>query len=86
MIEQKVPLTADQRKRLIDVTMTETKPEAGEGYYKYYAVLLQMSKIPEDRIKPIFAADEWPAFQNLMRQGRMAQGQAFGMEAGDFDE
>ncbi|MBA3316438.1 MAG: hypothetical protein H0T47_24535 [Planctomycetaceae bacterium] len=88
MIDQKIPLTADQRKRLIDVTMSETTPPDAvvEGHYKYYAVLFQMSQIREDRIQPIFADDEWPAFKVLMQQGQMARGMIFRAGAGEFDE
>jgi len=87
MIDQKVPLTAAQRERLIEVTLRETTPPETpvEGSYKYYVVLLQMSKVPEDRLKPIFEEGEWRAVRVLLQQGRVAEGQIRRLD-GAFDE
>lgn len=88
MIDQKIPLTADQRTRLIDVTMSETEPlhVTIESHYKYFAVLFQMSEIPQQQIKPIFQDNEWPAVQAVLRQGQMARGMIIRAQDADFDE
>ncbi len=88
MIDQKIPLDQDQRERLIELTLRETTPPEApvEGYSKYNVVLLLMSKVPEDSLRPIFADEEWPAFQTLLLQGRAAEGQLLRAQADDFDE
>ena len=71
MIELKIPLTIEQRKQLIEVTMSRTKPPVGrlEGHNKLYAVLFAMSEIPEGELQPIFLDNEWVAMKRILQHG-----------------
>jgi hypothetical protein len=70
VIDQKIPLTAEQRRRLTDVTISRTEPpeSVGGGSYGYYFVLSRMAEIPESEIKPVFSDVEWKALRTLLEQ------------------
>jgi hypothetical protein len=86
-IEAKIPLTAAQRGKLIDLVMSQTEPPDawGQSYYQYYFVLYAMSKIPEPDIKPIFLDNEWKVMQAMLNQGRGWEHQFRQMNDVDFD-
>jgi hypothetical protein len=88
MIEQKIPLTIEQRTRLIDLVMEKTEPlgHYGQSYYQYHAILLQMSKIPEQDLKPIFLANEWKVMQGLLQQGRGMEHMIRQMQEASLDD
>ena len=72
MIELKIPLTIEQRNKLIDVTMSKTKPPAGriEGHNKLFFVLFAMSEIPDSELQPIFLENEWVAMKRILQHGQ----------------
>lgn len=76
-IERAVPLTADQRTRLIELVLTRTEPPEvyGESHYQYYVVLLNMSKLPEEELRPIFLDNEWKLMDAILRRGQIAEAQ-----------
>jgi hypothetical protein len=85
-IDRAVPLTADQRARLIDLVLTRTEPPEiwGQSYYQYHVVLLNMSKLPEEELKPIFLGNEWKVVEAMLRQGQFVEAQL--REAQEFDD
>lgn len=72
MIDALIPMTRDQRERLITQVLAETTPPVsyGQQHYQIYLVLFQMSKVPEDRIRPIFNDLEWKLMSEVLRQGK----------------
>ncbi|MEZ6068101.1 MAG: hypothetical protein R3B90_20845 [Planctomycetaceae bacterium] len=88
-LEIKLPLTSDQRERLIKVILEETTPPnfEAENYLKYAVVLHKMSKVPEERIKPIFDDAEWKHVRQALQRGAMWGGQIDQLEkGGEVDE
>ena len=76
-IDRAVPLTADQRTRLTDLVLTRTEPPEiwGESYHQYHVVLMHMSKLPDEELKPIFLENEWKAVEAILRQGQFVEAQ-----------
>jgi hypothetical protein len=72
LIEDRIPLTSEKRSRLIDLVVETTEPPKlyGQIPYQYHVVLFQMSRIPEDELKPIFMENEWKVMQGILRQCR----------------
>ena len=70
MIESGMPLRDEQRQRLLKVILAETQPPKRFGQYDYYVVMYKLSKIPQDKLKPIFAAGQWRVMQKQFAQGR----------------
>lgn len=70
MMERTMPLRAAQRGRFIQVLKEETKPPRVFGQYDYYLVLYQLTKVSEEKLKPIFDEAQWKAFQHFTAQGR----------------
>jgi hypothetical protein len=52
-------LNDDQRHRLNELLLKETRPSRRLGPYRHWGLLLQVSKIPESRIKLIFDEAQW---------------------------
>jgi hypothetical protein len=66
-----VGFTADQRRRLIELTINETTPfEKPAGQYESQVVLLKMSRIPEDKIRPILDETRWRLLTRQLQQSR----------------
>lgn len=76
-IDRAVPLTSKQRSQLTHLVLTETSPPGtwGESHYQYHVVLLNMSKLPEEKLRPIFLENEWKAIEAMLRQGRSVEAQ-----------
>lgn len=70
MIEKGVPLRNEQREQLTKILVDETQPPRRSGQYDYYYVLLQASRLAEDKLKPIFDNGQWKRMQQYLAQGR----------------
>ncbi len=72
MIERKVPMTRKQRDAIIELIVDETKPPRyyGQSSMHFYAVLLQMSKVPTEKLRPYFNDDEWKVIAAMIQQGK----------------
>jgi hypothetical protein len=69
-LDQSVGFRADQRRRLIEHILSETQPPKRYGQYDYYIVLYQASKVPADKLKPLFEERQWALLQRSLNQGR----------------
>ena len=69
MLERTVPLRAKQRERFVAVLEQETEPVRVTGQYDYYVALYQMSKVPAQKLKPIFDEAQWKVVQKFLAQG-----------------
>ena len=72
MLENEIPLTSEQRKELLKITLEQKAPTRVDivSYYRMYLVLYKMSKIPEDQLQPIFLENEWKAMKQLMQRAK----------------
>lgn len=70
VIEQSTPLSKTQRETVIEKLLEETKPLRYASQYEYYALLYQISRIPEKTLKPLFDDVQWPVVGQLVAQGR----------------
>ncbi len=71
MLEAQMPLRHEQREKVLKLLREETKPpHRSAGQYEYYVVMLQASKIPEDKLKPLFDAAQWKIVKANLAQGR----------------
>jgi hypothetical protein len=69
LLDNYVGFTADQRRRLAAVLAEETRPPKKFGRYDYQVVILQASKLPEARLRPIFPDDaQWRKVRRQMDQ------------------
>ncbi len=83
-LDNAVGFKADQRKKLAEILMAETKPPRKYGQYDYYVVMWQAAKLPEAKIKPIFDDTQWKL---LSRQLTQVQGMGqFLKQNGYLDE
>ena len=48
-----------QRLRLFAVLLAETRPARRSGPSDYYAIMFQVSRIPVEKLRPIFDETEW---------------------------
>lgn len=69
-LDQSVGFRSEQRKKLIDLILTETDAPERYGQYDYYLVLYQAARIPADKLRPLFDDRQWALLQRLLNQGR----------------
>lgn len=46
--------------------LQETGPPRQFGQYDFYVVMVQMARIPEDKLKPLFDATQWRTMQRQL--------------------
>ncbi len=69
-LDNAVGMTAKQRQRLLKMLLDETRPPRKSGPYDYQVAMLQISRLPEGRVKPIFNDTQWPALRRQFDQAR----------------
>jgi hypothetical protein len=70
VVDAGVPLRDEQRQKLIKLLQEETKPPKRFGQYDSYVVMLQMSKLPPEKIKAILDETQWKAMQGQFQQAK----------------
>jgi len=74
MLNQSVPITSTQRRRLVDLIRRETRPPRKSSQYDYYAMMHQISKIDEEKLTLILDDIQWQVFtKQLARMRGMEQ-------------
>ncbi len=63
----------DQQRHDLEQLLLETPPPKIFGQMDYYYVLVQLSKLPEEKLKPIFDARQWKIMQQAVQRGRAFQ-------------
>jgi hypothetical protein len=58
-------LNTEQRRRLLEVLWQGTRPPKNSGPYDYHVIMLQLAKLPEARVKPIFSDTQWELLGRL---------------------
>jgi hypothetical protein len=72
-LEQAVGFRDEQRRKLVDLILRETRPPARFGQYDYYLVMYQTSQIPQEKIKPLFDEKQWQFLDRQLNQMRGMQ-------------
>jgi hypothetical protein len=67
-LEQALPMRDKQRQGLIDLLVKETKPTRTTGVYDFYLTMYQISKLPEEKVRPLFTAAEWRHIERQLAQ------------------
>ena len=67
-LDNAVGFKADQRKKLSELLLAETKPPRRYGQYDYYVVMWQAAHLPEDKVKPIFDDTQWKLLSRQLTQ------------------
>jgi hypothetical protein len=70
MLESGLPLLDEQRQAFIALLLEETRPPPRAGQYDYYVVMLKTSRIPEEKLKPLFDDVQWKILQTQLQQAR----------------
>ena len=70
MLENAMPLRDEQRQKLITLIFEQTKPPRFFGQQDYYIVMWNLSKIPENTLKPLFDESEWKILKQQFNQVR----------------
>ncbi len=59
LLDQVLGLNADQRRQVRKILREKTKPTLNSGNMDYYSLLFQLSRLPEETLKPIFRESQW---------------------------
>lgn len=72
IIENDIPLTAKQRKALLDAIVAQDPPRKSllRTPYKFYVVLYRVSTIPKEQIRPIFLDNEWDVMSGILQRAQ----------------
>ncbi|HNU59611.1 MAG TPA: hypothetical protein PKI08_06640 [Aquaticitalea sp.] len=67
-LDNQIPLTADQRRRLLAITLARTQPPRRHvnSYSQFGQVLGAMASVPEAEMKPIFSEAEWTGVKQIL--------------------
>jgi hypothetical protein len=68
--EQTVPLRDAQRRDLITLLISQTKPLRKSSQYDSYLLLFQLSQIPQEKLKPLFDARQWKVIEWNLTQAK----------------
>ena len=68
-IEQTVPLKHAQHMALKTLLLENIQPPQAFGQYDHHVVLYHLSRLPEEKIRPLFDDDQWRLLQDQFRQG-----------------
>ena len=69
-LDETVGLTADQRRRLIDLLSAEIKLPARSGQYEYYLVMYKAAQVPEEKLKAVFDGPQWKVISPTLNQAK----------------
>ncbi len=59
VLDNALGLDAGQRRKLRKLAREETRPPKSFGYYDYQVLILQLARLPEETLKPIFREAQW---------------------------
>ena len=68
-----IALRDAQRRELITLLTNETKPARGSGRYDAYVLLLQLSRLPEEKLKRLFDEDQWEVVSESLAQAQQLE-------------
>ena len=59
ILEQKIPLRDDQRRDLTGLLAKQTKLGRRLGQYEHFLIMIQLDRVPEEKLKPLFDPMQW---------------------------
>lgn len=86
VLDQRLPMTQEQRQKLIDVVLAKSEPPKAYGQSDYYLIMWRISQIPDEHLKPIFDEQEWKVFTRTTQQVRGMKQWIEQMEGGLEDD
>lgn len=69
-LDQSVGFRDEQRRKLVELIVSETQPPTRFGQYDYYLVMYQAGKIAEAKLKPLFEDRQWALLTRQLNQMR----------------
>jgi hypothetical protein len=63
-------LSDQQRRRLVQLILDNTRPPKSFGQFGNYVVLVQMSRLPEETLKSLFLASQWREIHRRLVQAQ----------------
>jgi hypothetical protein len=69
-LDEDLVLLAEQRARLVQTLLEETRPPANFGQYDPFVVMLQAARIPEEKLRPLFDDPQWKLLKKQFDQAR----------------
>jgi len=70
VLEQGIPLRDEQRQKLIELLLSETKPPRKSGQHDYYVIMYRISRMPKERIRPLFDDIQWKVLTQQLAQAK----------------
>jgi len=72
-LDQTVGFRDEQRRKLVELIMSETQTPTRFGQYDYYLVMYQAGQIAEAKLKPLFEDRQWALLNRQLNQMRGMQ-------------
>ncbi len=69
MLERSCPLTTEQRDKLVELLLNETKPPKYFGQYDWYVIMYQAHKLPDEKYQPLLDEAQLKQLRVNLRQG-----------------
>ncbi|MGB2608454.1 MAG: hypothetical protein WBC80_05730 [Isosphaeraceae bacterium] len=69
-LDQTVGFRDEQRRKLVELIMSETQTPTRFGQYDYYLVMYQAGQIAEAKLKPLFEDRQWALLNRQLNQMR----------------
>jgi hypothetical protein len=69
-LDQSVGFSDAQRRKLVDVILSETTAPIRYGQYDYWVVMYQAGRIPESKLRPMFDEQQWTFLKRQLDQMR----------------
>jgi hypothetical protein len=68
IFDQSCPMKAAQREAMVDLLLKETRPPLRISEYDWYVVVIQVAKIPEEKVKAILDEAQMRCFKKVTQQ------------------
>jgi hypothetical protein len=68
LLEENMPLRDAQRRELIALLTSQMKPARKSGQFEYYVIMVQLSRVPEEKLKPLFDKPQWNVVKRQLQQ------------------
>jgi hypothetical protein len=68
LLQRGISLRDAQRRELLDLMAKEIKPSRRASRHDQYRVLIQLGRLPEDKLKPLFDDAQWNALRQQLAQ------------------
>jgi hypothetical protein len=69
-VDKALGLTESQRRRYVEVLLSDTPPPRTFGLGDYWYLMLQSAALPEGKLKPIFDVPQWRLLSRQLQQAR----------------